>query len=250
MRIAVAGGTGTVGTLVVMAAGGAGHQTVVIARSKGVDLVTGQNLPQALVGVDTVIDVSSVASLGTRRSVRFFERATANLLAAEADAGVRHHVALSIVGAARATSGYYAGKAVQERMLMSSDAPWSVLRATQFHEFAGQIARRGTLLGVGVVPKMISQPVAASEVAIELVGLAEDEPCGFAQDLAGPEVKRVGDMVRSYLRASGRRGHVVEVRMPGSMGRIGSDGSLLPGPAAKLGVQTFEQWLEENVGVS
>lgn len=247
MRIAVAGGTGTVGRHVVVAAQRAGHETVVIARSKGIDLMTSHDLPEALEGVEAVIDVSSIASLGTRTSVRFFEGVTANLLTAEVDAGVRHHVALSIVGAARATSGYYAGKAAQERMLMSSDAPWSVLRATQFHEFAGQVAERGTVLGFGVVPKMLSQPVAACEVAAELVRLAEGEPCGMAQELGGPEVKRVADMVRSYLRASRGRGRVVEVRIPGSMGRIGSDGSLLPGSGAKLGTQTFDDWLAQNV---
>ncbi|WP_345752177.1 SDR family oxidoreductase [Microbacterium rhizophilus] len=243
-RIAVAGGTGTVGRHVIRAAQRAGHETVTITRSTGIDLITGVGLAAALEGVDVVIDVSSIATLSTRASISFFDTVTRNLLAAERAAGVGHHVALSIVGAAKSTSGYYAGKAAQERLLMASGDRWSILRATQFHEFAAQMVGRGAMLGMIVVPKMLSQPVAAAEVGAELVRIAEGAPVGLAQDLGGPGVERMADMVRRYLRASGRKGRVLEVRIPGSMGRVSADGSLLTGPDARRGTQTFDEWLE------
>ncbi|GAB3601619.1 SDR family oxidoreductase [Microbacterium tumbae] len=243
-RIAVAGGTGAVGRHVVGAAQSAGHEVVVLARSTGVDLIGGKGLTAALEGVDAVIDVSSIGTLSAKASVDFFETATRDLLAAEKEAGVRHHVALSIVGAADADSGYYAGKAAQERILMAEPDGWSILRATQFHEFAAQMVDRGAVLGVIVVPKMLSQPVSASEVAVELVAIAEGAPRGLARDLGGPMPERMADMVRRYLRRIGRRTPVLEVRLPGPMGRTSADGSLLAGSDAKLGSETFERWLE------
>ncbi len=243
-RVAVAGGTGAVGRHVVEAARRAGHETVVIARSTGVDLVDGHGLQDALAGADVVIDVSSIGTLSAKASVGFFETVTRNLLAAEGKAGVGHHVALSIVGAADAPSGYYAGKAAQERLLTSSGDRWSILRATQFHEFAAQMVKRGAMLGTILVPKMLSQPVAAAEVAEELVAIAGGAPRGLARDLGGPRPERMADLVRRYVRATGRPRPVVEVRMPGAMGRASADGTLLPGPRAKLGVQTFDEWLK------
>lgn len=245
-RIAVAGGTGVVGAHVVDLARQAGHETVVIARSVGVDVVTGQGLAAALDGVEVVIDVSSIGTLSAKASVAFFEKATRNLLDAEAGAGVRHHLALSIIGAAEAASGYYAGKAAQERILQASGDRWSILRASQFHEFAAQMVQRGAMAGVVVVPKMLSQPVAAAEVAEELVALAEGSPRGFARDVAGPRQERMAEMVRKYLRATRQRHPVLEVRLPGAMGRASADGSLLGGPSAKLGAQTFDEWLEQQ----
>ncbi|GAB3922824.1 nucleoside-diphosphate sugar epimerase [Microlunatus endophyticus] len=247
-RIAIAGATGAVGRHVVAAAQAAGHETVAIARSTGFDLVNGRVLTEAVTGVDAVIDVSSIGTLSARRSIEFFEAATTNLLAADEAAGVRHHVVLSIVGAAKSTSGYYAGKAAQERLLMGSEAPWSILRATQVHEFAAQMVQRGTMAGMILVPKMRSQPVAAAEVAVELVRIADGEPVGLARDLGGPQVARMADLVRRYLCATGSKGRVLEVRMPGSMGRISADGSLLVGPDAKLGSGTFDRWLERLEG--
>ncbi|GAA1728003.1 SDR family oxidoreductase [Microbacterium paludicola] len=245
-RMAIAGGTGVVGRLVVEAARGAGHDTVVLARAAGVDLVTGTGVSEALAGADVVIDVSSTTTLSAQRSVQFFEAATRTLLAAEREAGVGHHVALSIVGAAGAPTGYYAGKAAQERLVMASGGRWSILRATQFHEFAAQMVQRGAMLGMVAVPRMLSQPVAAAAVADELVAIAEGAPRGLADDLAGPQVERMADMVRRYLRRTGRRAPVVELRLPGAMGRASADGGLLAGASAKLATETFEQWLERQ----
>ncbi|NUT57281.1 MAG: NAD(P)H-binding protein, partial [Agromyces sp.] len=138
MRIAVAGGTGTVGRHAVEAARGRGHEVVVLTRSNGIDLVSGTGLDEALRGVDVVIDASNLVSTSAKKTSAFFTTVTRNLLAAEERAGVRHHVSLSIVGVDRAPYGYYAAKIAQERAVEAGAVPWTILRAMQFHEFAGQ----------------------------------------------------------------------------------------------------------------
>jgi uncharacterized protein YbjT (DUF2867 family) len=243
MRIAIAGGTGTVGRHVVAAAERVGHEPVVLSRANGVDLMSAAGLADRLAGVDAVIDVSATARLSTGPAVEFFTTVTRNLLDAERAAGVGHHVALSIVGAAAGTSGYYAGKAAQESVVTASDVPWTLLRTTQFHEFAMQTAARGTILGFHVSPSMRTQPIAASEVADELVRIVERDPAGVVPDLAGPREERMSDMVARYLAAVGRPGRVLTVPLPGSSGRIMRSGGLLPGPGARFGEQTFDEWL-------
>ena len=246
MRLAVAGGTGVVGRHVVRLARGAGHEPVVLSRATGVDLVTGAGLDAALAGCEVVIDVASVTTLREKEAVRFFTAATERLLAAGRGAGVRHHIALSIVGAAQAASGYYAGKAAQERLVMSSGAAWSLLRATQFHEFAVQTAQRGAMLGMQLVPRMLSQPIAAQEVAAVLVEIAGGAPRGLDRELAGPRQERMAELVRAYLQAEGIRRPVLEVRMPGRMGAALAEGGVLPGPEARQGVQSFAEWLDSR----
>jgi uncharacterized protein YbjT (DUF2867 family) len=171
MKIAVAGGTGTAGRFVTGCVREAGHEPVVLARSAGVDLTTGAGLAGALRDVAVVIDVTNVTTLSRARSVAFFGTVTGQLLAAGKRAGVRHHVALSVVGADPVRTGYYLGKLRQEELVLAGTVPGTVLRATQFHEFAGQLLAlsKGP---VAFVPRMLSQPVAAREVAAELVRLA------------------------------------------------------------------------------
>src|SRR5579875_1210694 len=142
VRIAVAGGTGTVGRLVVEELAARGHLPVVLARSVGVDLVTGAGLGDALDGCEVVVDTANVATSGRRRAIEFFDRTTTTLLAAARSAGVSHHVVLSIVGIDRVGYGYYLGKRRQEELVVAGDVPWTILRATQFHEFAGQLLER------------------------------------------------------------------------------------------------------------
>jgi len=243
MRIAVAGGTGTVGRQVADVAEDRGHEVVVLSRARGVDLVAGTGLDAVLHGVDAVVDVASVMTQSGEESVRFFRAVTTNLLAAEARVGVSHHVALSVVGIDHAPVGYYAGKVVQEELVTAGPVPWTLLRATQFHEFAGQLHGQLAFGPVHPVPVMRSQPVAAREVAERLVALVEAGPAGRARDLAGPEVLRMTAMVRRYARATGRGGVVLPVPMPGRLGRVFRDGSLTAGPDADLGVQTFARWI-------
>src|SRR5690625_6784893 len=187
MRIAVAGGTGVVGRYVVEAVSAAGHEPVVLARSRGVDLTAGAGLALALNGVSAVVDVSNVTTLSRRTAERFFVLAAKNLLTAARRAGVGHHVLLSIIGVDRSPLGYYRAKLRQEDVVLRGPVPATVLRAAQFHEFADQtMARvRGP---VAVVPRMRTQPVAATEVGGHLVRLAAGEPQVRAADPAGPEV--------------------------------------------------------------
>lgn len=243
MKIAVAGGTGTVGHHVVDIARERGHEALVLSRGTGIDLVSGDGLGRALAGVDVVVDAASVATQSAKVSERFFGAVTANLLAAEQTAGVAHHIALSIVGSDKAPYGYYAGKAVQERLVREGSIPWTILRATQFHEFAQQLYGRVDIGPIHLVPTMVSQPVAAHEVGLRLVELAETGPAGLATDLAGPETLRMAHMVRAYANATGGTGPILQIPLPGGFGKAMRDGSTEAGPDADRGTQTFAEWI-------
>ena len=240
MRIAVAGGTGVVGRHVVDVARERGHDVVVLSRSEGVDLTTGSGLAERLDGVQAVIDTSNQTSQKRAESEAFFGGVTRTLLSAEAVAGVRHHVVLSIVGIDDVDSGYYAGKRLQERVIAEGTVPWSVLRATQFHEFAEQALHFVRVGPFSLVPRMLSQPVAAREVGAALVDLAEGEPVGRAPDLAGPEQLQMVDLARKVAR--GRR-RVVGVRVPGAAGKAMRSGALVPRTDGPRGTVTFDAWL-------
>jgi len=241
MRIAVAGGTGVVGSQVVARLSGA-DTPVVLARSVGVDLTTRAGLDAALDGVDAVIDVSNIVTTSRRRAVAFFEAVTTNLLAAARRAGVGHVVVLSIVGADRVDLGYYLGKRHQEQLLAAGDVPWTLLRATQFHEFPGQLLQRmrGPLVPV---PAMLSQPVAAGEVAAHLLELARGGPAGVALPMAGPQQLQMIDMVRQLVAARRLRRLPVPVRLPGSVFRAMAGGELVPHGPHTQGRITFADHL-------
>lgn len=240
-RVAVAGGTGVAGRHVVAALERAGHDAVVLSRARGVDVTTGAGVDAALEGVHAVVDVTNVDTLRERVSVAFFARATATLLAAGARAGAAHHVALSIVGADRVPFGYYAGKRHQEALVAAGAVPWTVLRATQFHEFAGQTLDR-TPGPVALVPRMRIRPVAVREVAEELARRAVGPAAGTVE-LAGPREEDLAAMARRVVAARGRRRRVVDVRLPGATGRGFADGGLLPTGAVATGTTTFDAWL-------
>jgi uncharacterized protein YbjT (DUF2867 family) len=240
--IAVAGGTGLVGSLVVAEAQRRGYDVRVLSRSAGVDLTTGDGLAAALENVAAVVDTSNVVTMAKGPSVRFFEQATGNLLAAESAAGVGHHVALSIVGCDQVDLGYYFGKRRQEELVQAGPVPWTILRATQFHEFAGQIVDRSPApFALGL--RMRTQPIAAHEVATHLLDAVDRGPGGLLPDLGGPEELRLDRMMRRWLRATGRRRLLVPVPMAGGAGRAVNAGALLPGPGATLGTETFAAWL-------
>ncbi|MGC5566920.1 SDR family oxidoreductase [Streptomyces sp. FR-108] len=249
MRVAVAGGTGLVGRYVVQELTAAGHDPVVLARSRGVDLVTGAGLDAAMAGAEAVVDVSNLETTRARTAIAFFDSAGRHLLDAGALAGVRHHVVLSIVGLERVGLGYYQGKLRQEEVVTKGAAvPWTVLRATQFHEFPLQVL--GQVPGpFAVVPRMRTQPVAAREVARHLVELVLGPPRGRAPELAGPRVEELVDMARRVLRARGRRRLLLPVKMPGGAGTAMVEGGSLPtGSAGPRGRQTFDEWLAEYAG--
>jgi len=219
-----------------------GHESVVLARSTGVDITAGTGLDRALRGADTVVDVSNVTTTRAGRSVAFFTAGTRHLLEAGQRAGVRHHLALSIVGVDRVDYGYYEGKRAQERLVLDGQVPGSVLRATQFHEFAGQILTRSRG-PFALMPRVRTRPVAAREVAAALAELAAGPAVGLAPELAGPEEHELVDMARLLLRARGQRRRVVPIRLPGAAGRQMAGGGLLPAGPGRRGVETFDQWL-------
>ncbi len=243
MRIAVAGGTGVVGRQVVEAVEARGDQAVVLSRGTGVDVITGSGLDAALEGVDAVVDTANIETLSASAATSFFERATGNLAAASARAGVGHLVVLSIVGIDRMPYDYYAGKVAQERVAEASSVPWTILRATQFHEFAAQMFARGRLGPLHVAPRARVQPVAAREVGRHLATLAAGAAQGRAADLAGPREERLDEMIKAYAARVGYRGWIPSVSLPGKQLKAMRDGLALPGAGATLGTQTFAEWL-------
>ena len=217
MRIAVAGGTGQVGTHVVAAGRERGHDAVVLTRGNGIDLVAGEGVADALDGADAVIDVASVTTLDAGESVTFFEATTRTLLAAEAAAGVGHHLALSIVGIDRAPEGYYAGKVAQERLVEAGSVPWTIHARDAVPRVRRQIYERAKVGPFHVAPKMRTQPIAAREVAEHLVALAE---AGAGRPRARPRRpargESRGDGPRSLARARGSRAWIPGDPAPGA----------------------------------
>ncbi|MGP3534016.1 SDR family oxidoreductase [Microbacterium sp. RD1] len=243
MKIAVAGGTGTVGRYVVRAARERGHAVVVLTRSEGVDVLRGTNVDAAIDGADAVIDVLNTTTLSTKKAVAYFETVSRNLLAAERRVSTPHHVALSIVGIDRIDTSYYAGKLAQERLVSASEVPHTIARTGQFHEFAEQIAAQTTMGPLTLVPKTLSRPVAAVEVAKHLVTVAESSPAGRAEDLLGPQEESLADMVRRMYAHDGVSKKVLEVPFPGHYGRGLGSGDLRGGLPSLFARTTFEEWL-------
>jgi uncharacterized protein YbjT (DUF2867 family) len=248
MRIAVIGGTGVAGRPTVEAVRRAGHDAVIISRSRGVDVVTGEGLEAALSGVDTVIDASNVQVGDVATTRKFFSVATRNLLAAEERAKVRHHVLLSIVGIDRLESNaHYAGKRAQEELLAAGPIPFTIQRATQFHEFAEMVvswARKGD---AAALPPILIQPAAAADVGAVLAEIAAGAPQGRAVDLAGPEPQDLVDMARRALAARGVSIRLVPSWRTGLYGVDAAGEILLPGPEARLTPTTFDSWLTSGV---
>jgi uncharacterized protein YbjT (DUF2867 family) len=242
MRIAVAGGTGVVGAHVVEAAWDAGHDVVVMSRSRGVDLVQGTGLDAALDGVEVVVDVATVASTKKSVIVEYFDTATRNLLDASKRAGVEHLVTLSIVGIDDVPLPYYAGKVRQEELVKAGPVPWTILRATQFHEFPLQLL--GQIPGPFVpIPSMRSSTVAARDVGAHLVGLARASAAGMVPEMRGPGVDSMPKLARRVARAQGRRALIVPLRLPGALGRGMRGGALIPDGDVVRGTQTFDEWV-------
>ncbi|AXB48186.1 SDR family oxidoreductase [Amycolatopsis albispora] len=243
MRIAVAGATGNIGARTAAVLERQGHEVVRISRSRGVDLSTGAGLDEALAGVEAVVDAISSPPMDEASTVEYLGTATRNLLAAEAKAGVRHHVLLSIVGIAKVPgNAHYAGKREQERLVSGGPVPWTIVPATQFHDFAEMVVGWTERDGVATIAPLLVQPIAPDDVAAVLAEIAAGEPKGRYADVAGPERQDLVDMARRTLRARGR-----EVRLvPGWDGVFGVSMAgevLLPGEGARVESTTFDEWL-------
>ena len=243
MRVAVAGGTGKVGAHVVDQLRSGGHDVVSLSRRDGVDLTTGSGLRDRLDGAGAVIDCLSVVTMQRKKAVSFYEQTTRTLLDAEQAAGVGHHVVLSIVGIDRVKYGYYKGKVAQERLVRESDQPSTVLRATQFHEFAEQMLERAKVGPFVLVPHMTSAPVAAVEVAAALIELAGEAPRPGHLELAGPGEHDMVDLVKRLVAARGLRARALGLRLPGQAAKAMCEGALLSDNPWRVGRQPFEEWL-------
>ncbi|WAL63864.1 NAD(P)H-binding protein [Amycolatopsis cynarae] len=243
MRIAVAGATGNIGSLTVAALTEAGHDVVRISRSLGVDLSTGDGVDDALTGVEAVIDATSSTATDRDEAVAQFGTATRNLLAAEERAGVRHHVLLSIVGIARVEgNAHYAGKREQERLVTEGPVPWTIVPATQFHDFAAMVASWTEQDGVATIAPLLVQPIAPADVAAVLAEIATGAPQGRYRDVAGPEPQDLVDMAR---RTNEAHGHPVKLVPTWSslFGPAMAGEVLLPGEGARIMPTTFDEWL-------
>jgi uncharacterized protein YbjT (DUF2867 family) len=243
MRITVAGATGHIGALTVSVLEGRGHDVVRISRSLGVDLLDGEGLDDALSGVQAVVDATNSTATDRAEAVAYFGTSTRNLLASEQRTGVRHHVLLSIVGLDRVEgNAHYAGKREQERLVADGPVPWTIVPATQFHDFAAMVTSWTEQDGVATIAPLLVQPIAPADVADVLAEVAGGEPQARYPDVAGPEPQDLVDMAR---RTNAVRGHSLRL-VPSWSGLFGpsmAGNVLLPGAGARIAPTTFDEWL-------
>ena len=244
MKIVVIGGTGLIGSKTVAILRQCGHEVVAASPKGGVNTVTREGLKEAIAGAQVVIDLSNPPSRDAKSALEFFETSGRNLLAAEAAAGVQHHIALSIVGTDRVPDqGYYRAKVAQEKLIEASSIPYTIIRSTQFLEFLGGIADASTDRSVVRLPTGLLQPIAAADVAAFVAEVALANPRNGIIEIAGPERAPFDEIIARYLEAVGDPREVVtdpEARYFG--GRI-EDTSLVPLGEARLGRLDLEKWL-------
>ncbi|MBT2497329.1 NAD(P)H-binding protein [Microbacterium oxydans] len=244
MRIAVAGGTGRIGRLVVAELARAGHVAVSLSRGEGIDLLTGVGLRQRLEDVDAVIDATNPPVADIAEAEHAFATITRNLLTAETEAGVGHHVALSIAALdSVAGNPHYFGKRAQEREVTAGAMPFTIVRATQFHDFPAMIAEWTVVDGEGIVPPLLLQPIAPADVAAALVATAVEAPLSASFDIAGPRTEDAVDMARRTLAARGRELPLRAAWRDAALGVEFAGEVLLPAPDARLAPTSFDDWL-------
>ena len=244
MKIIVIGGTGLIGSRVVEKLRAHGREAVAAAPSTGVNTITGEGLAEVLKGASAVVDVSNAPSWEDDAVMKFFETSTGNLLAYEAPAGVRHHVALSVVGSERMLeSGYFRAKIAQEKLIKSSSIPYSIVRATQFFEFIKGIADISTEGNTVRLPPALIQPMAAEDVAAAIAKVAVGTPLMGTVEVAGPEKFRLYELVQRCLAARKDPRQVVADPQARYYGIKLSETTLIPGADAQLGETRFEDWL-------
>jgi len=247
MKIVVIGGSGLIGKKVVTNLRQHGDEVVAASPSSGVNTVTGEGLTQALADAQVVVDVANAPSWDDKAVLAFFETSGRNLLAAEAAAGVGHHVALSVVGTDRLlASGYFRAKMAQENLIKASPIPYTVVRATQFFEFVRGIAQSATEGQTVRLPPALMQPIAADDVAAVVADVALAEPLNGTFELAGPERIRQDDLVRQFLTATGDARTVITDPKALYYGISVNDQSLTPGDNPRLGSTRFADWLSRN----
>jgi uncharacterized protein YbjT (DUF2867 family) len=247
MKIVVIGGSGLIGSRLVDRLRQGGHEVVAASPKSGVNTLIREGLAEALADALVVVDVANSPSFEDKAVLKFFETSGRNLLAAEAAAGVRHHVALSVVGTERLLeSGYFRAKMAQENLIKASRIPYTVVRATQFFEFVGWIAQSGTVGQTVRLPPALFQPISSDDVAAALADIVVAAPVNGMIEVAGPEAVRMTDLVADFLRITGDTRHVI----PDVLARYSDveidDRSLTPDDNARLGPTRFRDWLSRT----
>jgi uncharacterized protein YbjT (DUF2867 family) len=247
MKIVVIGGSGLIEKKVVANLRRQGHEVVAASPSSGVNTITGEGLAQALAGAQVVVDVANAPAWEDSAVLAFFETSGRNLLAAEAAAGISHHVALSVVGTDRLLAGgYFRAKLAQEKLIKASPIPYTIVRATQFFEFVSGIAHSATEGQTVRLPPVLMQPIVSDDVSAAVADAALAAPLNGTFDLAGPELIRQDDLVRQFLNA--RRDGRTVVTDPQALyfGIEVTDQSLVPDDHPRVGPTRFEDWLRQS----
>jgi uncharacterized protein YbjT (DUF2867 family) len=246
MKIVVIGGSGLIGRKLIPHLREHGHDAVSASPSSGVNTITGEGLADAVTGAKVVVDVSNAPSWEDEAVIKFFDTSTRNLLNAEAKAGVRHHVALSVVGTDRLQeSGYFRAKQAQENLIVASNIPYTIVHATQFFEFLGGIAQGSTEGQVVRLPSALMQPMSADDVAAELSTFVLGPPLNRIAEIAGPEAFGIDEAVRRYLTATGDARRVITDDNSTYYGVKVTERSLMPSNAARLGSSHLDDWLAQ-----
>ena len=244
IKIVVIGGSGLIGSKLVKKLREHGHEVVAASRDSGVNTLTGEGLAEAMRGASVVVDVSNSPSFEDAAVLKFFETSTRNLLAAEVEAGVGHHVALSVVGTERLSeSGYFRAKIAQEKLIKESSIPYSIVHATQFFEFVKSIADAATDGSRVRLAPVLIQPMASDDVADAVARIAVGAPVNGIVEVAGPEQFRLDELIRQDLSARNDPRDVVADPQARYFGAVLSERTLVPGDDARLGETRFEDWL-------
>lgn len=245
MKIVIIGGTGLIGTKLAKRLRARGHEVNAASPSSGVNTITREGLAQAMDGADIVVDVANSPSFEPKAVLEFFQTSGRNLLAAEAAAGVKHHVALSVVGTDRLPdNGYFLAKLAQEKLIQASGMPYTILRATQFFEFVQGIVQTSADDKVVRLSPAQFQPVAAEDVADALADVTLAKPANGIVELAGPERIGLDEIARRYLVAKKDSRKVVADAHARYFGSELDDRSLTPGANPRLGTTRFADWLQ------
>jgi uncharacterized protein YbjT (DUF2867 family) len=253
MKIVVIGGTGLIGKKLVNNLRERGHEVVAASPSSGVNTLTGEGLAKALDGAQVVVDVANSPSFEDKPALEFFETSGRNLLAAEKAAGVKHHVALSVVGTDRLTgsgpgslSGYFRAKMAQENLINASGIPFTIVHATQFFEFVKNIAQSATDASTIRISSVLMQPMVSDDVAAAVAEVSLGQPTNGIVEVAGPDRIRQDELVRQYLSTTGDSRKVVTDDKGGYFGIEVNDQSLVPGANARLAPTHFKDWLSRS----
>jgi uncharacterized protein YbjT (DUF2867 family) len=243
MKIVIIGGTGLIGSKTVERLRSKGHEVIAASPNTGVNTITGEGLAAALAGAEVVIDLANSPSFEDKAVLEFFETSGRNLIAAEKAAGVRHHIALSVVGTERLQeSGYFRAKLAQETLIKTGGVPYTIVHSTQFMEFLSGIAQSGTVGDVVRLSPAYVQPIASDDVADAMADVALAAPVNGTIEISGPERSRLSDLVARYLKAMGDSRKVEADPEARYFGARLEDGSLVSDADARLGHIGFEQW--------